>query len=263
MLPLLQELPLSKVGERKAGFVTEPRGTHIGRTMMLADLRRLMASCALDATYNDYQRAIVQENVLLKRTESTRRTSLRFLTELYALDARVLLFRALRDLWKDDADAQPLLAFLCAVARDPILRVTADLILNLDKGAVVTPEMISQTVKGKIGKTYSAKAFATVGRNVASSWQQAGHLTGHKTKLRAQAHSTPANVAYALFLGYLSEARGQALFHTLWARLLDTPQAIMQERAVVASQRGWIDYRHAGNVIDIGFGYLLRKTEAL
>ena len=95
MLPLLLESPPSKTNESNLGFVKEPRGTHVGRTMMLAELRRLLGSCSPDATYDDYRLAILEDNVLLKKTESTRRTSLRFLTELYALDSRVLLFRAL------------------------------------------------------------------------------------------------------------------------------------------------------------------------
>ena len=43
------------------------------------------------------------------------------------LDRRSVLFRGLRDLWDADEAAQPLLALLCSLARDPLLRATADL----------------------------------------------------------------------------------------------------------------------------------------
>lgn len=84
--------------------------------------------------------------------------------------------------------------------------------------------------------------------------------TGSMTNGRqARATPTPHNPArpaaggYALFLGYLSGARGNGLFTTLWARLLDIPPARAHDLAFEASRRGWIDYRRAGDVVDVGF----------
>ena len=65
--------------------------------------------------------------------------------------------------------------------------------------------------------------------------------------------------AYALLLGYLCDVRGEALFHTLWARLLDAPIHILREQAIRASQQGWLEYRHAGEVTEISFHYLLSE----
>ena len=47
---------------------------------------------------------------------TTRRKTFVVLGQLYGLDPSILLFRALRHLWDADADAQPLLAMLCALA---------------------------------------------------------------------------------------------------------------------------------------------------
>src|SRR5262245_25249169 len=101
-------------------------GTHTSRTIMLRELRALLTACPLDADVPEYRKAILEANVLAKKSESTRLRSLRYLKELYALDRQSVLFRALRDLWDSDLDAQPLLAMLCALARDPLLRATAD-----------------------------------------------------------------------------------------------------------------------------------------
>src|SRR6266480_8143590 len=111
------------------GFVNEPVGAHSSRTMMLAELRLLLATCPQTASLEEYRSAIVDENVLLKKTVTTRKVSFRWMRELYALDRKILLFRALRDLWDDDNQVQPLLALLSAVARDPILKSTAERIL--------------------------------------------------------------------------------------------------------------------------------------
>lgn len=240
------------------GFENEPVGTHISRTIMLADLRRLLAACPPAASPADYYAAVVEENVLLKPTVTTRRRSIRRLKELYRLDRSVLLFRALRDLWDADAAAQPLLALLCAVATDPLLRCTADLLLSLPVDAEVTPQQFETVAKEVFPGRYGPASLASLGRNVASSWQQSGHLRGKLRKVRVHVECRPPALVYALLLGALQEVQGEALFTTLWCRLLDTPVHVLHSQALAAAQRGWLEYRRAGNVTEVGFRYLLR-----
>jgi len=241
------------------GFINEPVGAHSSRTMMLAELRLLLTACPQSASFEEYRSAIIDENVLLKKTVATRKVSFRWLRELYALDRKTLLFRALRDLWDEDTQAQPLLALLSAVARDPLLRSTTESILTIPIGETVTPEMMMDAVNVSFPDRYSPKTLKSTGQNIISSWQQAGLLSGKLHKVRMSAQSLPASVAYALLLAYLSDARGEALFRTLWCRLLDAPVHILHEQALVASQRGWIEYRHMGDVTEVGFRHLLRK----
>ena len=249
---------------RAFGFAVDPGGTHTSRTMMLAELQLLLAACPPAANYQEYRSAIVDDNVLLKSTATTRLRTLRGLRELYALDRRrVLLFRALRDLWDDNANEQPLLALLCATARDPLLRVTAATILELPPAAPLTAQMLAKVVGEHFPGHYNPAIQAKIGRNLASSWQQAGHLHGRSNKLRAGALCGPAATSYALLLGHLCGSRGAGLFSTIWARLLDVPAHTMQTHAIVASQHGWIEYRHVGSVIDVGFRYLLRDEQGI
>ena len=241
------------------GFVNEPVGAHSSRTMMLAELRLLLAARPQSASLEEYRSAVVDENVLLKKTVPARKITFRWLRELYALDRKILLFRALRDLWDEDAQAQPLLALLSAVARDTLLRNTAERILAIPVGETVTSEMMMEAVNMSFPDRYSPKTLKSTGRNIISSWQQAGLLSGKLHKVRVMAQCRPASVAYALLLGYLSSARGEALFRTLWCRLLDAPAHVLHEQALAASQRGWIEYRHMGDVTEVGFQHLLRK----
>jgi hypothetical protein len=245
----------------KAGFLNEPIGTHGSRTIMLRELSRLMAACGPGASPEDYREAIVEQNVLVKATLSTRKESLRRLRELYGLSDEILLFRALRDLWSMDPAAQPLLGLLCSCARDPILRATADLILRTDKGAEMTPSMISDAVRDSFPGRYGPMMLANVGRHVASSWQQSGHLAGRLRKTRARALNTPIATTYALFLAYLCNGRGDSLFRTAWARLLDAPEHETREYAAVASRQGWLEYREMGGVTEVTFRHLLRGRE--
>ncbi len=241
------------------GFVNESVGAHSSRTMMLAELRLLLPACQPSASLDEYRSAIVDENVLLKKTVTTRKKSFGWLQELYALNRKILVFRALRDLWDEDAQAQPLLALLCTVARDPLIKSTAEKILAIPVGETVTREMMMEAVNVSFPDRYGPKTLKSTGQNIISSWQQAGLLSGKLHKVRVRAESRPASVAYALLLGYLSGARGEALFQTLWCRLLDAPTHVLHEQAVAASKRGWIEYRHMGDVTEIGFRYLLRK----
>ncbi len=240
------------------GFKNEALGVHASRTMMLAELRLLLAARPQSTGLEEYRSAIVDDNVLLKETLITRHESFRRLRELYTLNSQIVLFRALRDLWGADPQAQPLLALLCAMARDPLFRVTADLILSAPLGTTVTPQMISAVVDSTFPGRFSRIILAGIGRRTASSWQQAGHLAGRTTKVRAQVEVRPVAVTYALFLGYLCGIRGEALLETFWVRLLDSPVHRLREEAFTASQQGWLEYRSTGGVTDIQFRYLLR-----
>jgi hypothetical protein len=252
-----QPIPTSAI---PFGFSLEPVGTHISRTMMLAELRLLLAACPNEAKLKDYYAAVVEDNVLLKPTVTTRRRSIRRLKELYRLDNQVLIFRVLRDLWDYDQLAQPLIALLCAIATDPLLRSTSDLILSLTPGEAVTPQMFETAVEENFHNRYSKSSLASIGRNVASSWQQSGHLIGKLHKIRARAESRPTAVTYALLLGYICGARGDMLFNTVWSRLIDTSLHELQAQTVAAAQQGWLEYRHAGAVTEISFQHLLRDV---
>jgi hypothetical protein len=89
---------------------------------MLGDLRRLLMLTPAEAGYEDYRAAILEENVLGKGTASTRLWSWKKLRELYGLDPRKPVFRCLRVLWENDSAGRPLLAMLCASAREPLPR---------------------------------------------------------------------------------------------------------------------------------------------
>lgn len=229
---------------------------------MLSELRQLLAAVPPDATYDDFAHAIIEENALGKRTMATRKESLRRLRELYGLNPDLPLFRALRALWDANPDAQPMLAFLCASARDPILRAAAEMILATPAGDPVTPQMIEQETARAFPGRYNPTMLANIGRHAASSWQQAGHLQGRAKKTRAQAQAQPESTAYALLLGYLCGAGGEALFSTLWAQLLDASPHHLHDLARTAALHGWITLRSLGGVTEVDFPHLVPEPLA-
>jgi hypothetical protein len=240
---------------------TESGGTHTSRTIMLSELRLLLAATPTDAGPEELAQSILLENVLAKRSESTRMRSLRYLRELYVLDRRSVLYRGLRDLWDADLEAQPLLAMLCAVARDPLLRATADVVIDAAPGSHLDAGMLADAVGERFPDSYGDAVRNKIGRNAASSWTQSGHLAGRSHKTRSRAVCRPAAVAFALMIGHLTDARGQGLLRTVWGRVLDAPDHVIYEQGFAAAQRGWIEFRRAGDVVDVGFSWLLREAE--
>jgi len=239
------------------GFVNDPVAPHASRTMLLADMRQLLAACPPDATMADYRAAVVDENVLMKATTTNRRETFQRLCQFYSLDRDVPLFRALRALWDADEAGQPLLALLCIAARDPVFRATADLVLHAPSGHLITPLLAEEAVGAAFPDRYGAKTLKSLGQHIVGTWNQGGHLCGTQVKRRDRATATPAATAYALLLGYLCGARGLMLFETLWARLLDASSAEVDGLAFAASQRGWLTYRRIGDVVQIEFPALI------
>ncbi len=119
------------------GFTTRKSGGHMSRSMMLPELRLLLAAVPTDAHRADYRAAIVDDNVLGKPTFSSRRKAEKHLYELYGLDPSMALFRVLRRFAAEDTDSLPLLALTCAFCRDAQLRASFPLIEDLKPGEVL------------------------------------------------------------------------------------------------------------------------------
>ena len=246
---------------RDAGFRWGDRGTHTSRTIMLDELRAVLENCKPDAGRRDYLTAIHEDNCLGKRTASTRKLSSQRLSELYALDPEVLLFRVMRRCWYADRDGQALLALLLALARDPLLRASAPPLLRMRPGEELARQQLTDALRRVVGSRLSESTVDKVVRNVASSWTKSGHLTGRGRKVRQTVTPTAAATSFALLLGYLAGKRGQALFDSLWAQVLDAPAGELIHLAVDARRLGFLEMSHSGGVIDVAFSLLLAPDE--
>ncbi|WP_262731204.1 hypothetical protein [Alloalcanivorax marinus] len=213
------------------------------------------------ASKDDYLRAIDEENCLGKRSGKTRRLTYRYLMELYSLDSKSVLFRTLRYFWARDEVGRPLLALLCAYARDPLFRSTAPYILKLPRRALMERPPLEDFIDSQEPGRFSKATLKSVAQNVSSSWTKSGHLNGRVKKVRAHPTPTPGSVSYALLLGYLTGARGQGLFRTEYIKLLDCPRDKAIELAEEASRKGWITFKRVGDVIEVLFPNLINQQE--
>ena len=244
------------------GFRFDRSGAHASRTMMFAELEALLAYVNQSgAGKDDYLRAIDEDNCLGKRSGKTRILTYRHLVDLYSLDCTNVLFRTLLYFWSRDVEGRPLLALLCTYVRDSIFRSSAPFILGFPEGSTVARDALEAFIDDLGPGRFSPATLRSTAQNVNATWTRSGHLSGRVRKVRMRAEPTAGAVAYALLLGYLTGARGQSLFETEYIRLLDCPT----DRAVVlaedASRRGWIVFKHLGDVMEVLFPNLLSQEE--
>jgi len=224
---------------------------------MLRELRTLLNYCRPEAQRNEYLAAIRNENCLGKLTAATRKLSGQRLSELYGLDPKIPLFRIMRQCWYLDREGQPILAILLALARDPLLRASAEAVLRMQPGEELARQQMITAIGRVAGHRLSPSTLDKVVRNVASSWTQTGHLRGRCRKVRQKVRPAAGSVAFALLLGYLTGRRGNALFDSPWTKILDTSPGELMAFAWEAHRLGIIDVRQSGGVIEVGFRRLL------
>jgi hypothetical protein len=228
---------------------------------MLAELGQVFAHVEPEGSRADNAKAIIEDNVTAKRTVSTRKLTNQRLGELYALDPAVPIFRLFRRLWDVEERGRPLLALLCSLAREPLLRATAPPILNMSPGIELARQQMTDAVREAVGNRLNEDILDKVVRNASSSWTQSGHLRGRGRKTRQKVDATSASTAFALALGYLLGFRGIRLFRTLWTRVLDASTDELLALAADAKRIGLLDLKLAGQVVEVGFPTLLTEEE--
>jgi len=233
------------------GFRVADSGPHTGKTLMLQELEALLVAVPVEAPAKAYRAAIVQDNVLGKRTLSTRKETASRLTALHGLDSSKPLFRVLRRLWDVDSAAHPQLALLNGLARDPLLMATQGQVLGMAEGQRLQRAEMVAAIHGFSHGRLGVKVLDAVARNTASSWTQSGHLKGKVKKLRQPLSPRPAALALAMWLGYASGKRGKALLGTPWAAVLDCSSSGLLELAGQAKRLGLLKLSHGGGVVSI------------
>lgn len=241
----------TRVDLQALGFRVAQSGPHTSKTLMLQELEALLGAVPADAPAKAYRAAIVEENVLGKRTLASRKETASRLKALHGLDPSKPLFRVLLRLWAVDAAAHPQLALLNGLARDPLLMATSGQVVGMAQMEQLQRSEMVAAVQAFSHDRLSPKVLDAVARNTASSWTQSGHLKGKVKKLRQSLKPHPAALALAMWLGYASGKRGKALFNTPWAAALDTSSAGLLEIAEQAKRLGLLKLSRGAGVVSI------------
>jgi hypothetical protein len=250
-------LPCDEPTLRRFGFRLARGGVHLSKTMMLAELTALFSAVS-SAGADTIQAQVLEFNVLAKRTGAARRIALARLDTLYGVQTAFPVAAVLARLWHRRAEGHPLLALLCALAREPLLRDSADAILPAAAGTSVRAPDIAVKLALKHPGRYSPKMLKSLAQNCASTWTQAGHLSGKVRKRRSSPVATPEAVAYAALLGALAGFGGPALLASPWMRTLDRSESELLNLLRAAEGVGLLRMRAGGGVVEIN----VRRTMA-
>ena len=108
---------------------------------------------------------------------------------------------------------------------------------------------------------FRASTLHSTAQNLASSWTQAGYLTGKVKKKRVRPVATPVVAAFAVVLGYLGGLRGKRLLDASWIRSARPHARRVDGPGGEASRQGWLTYKAAGTFVEITFPGLLSPQE--
>ena len=231
-------------------------GAHQSKTMMFDELDLLLATGL--RTSADLAYAAIEDNVLGKNTKNSRGLTYRHMVSLYGLNAQPPLTKALMGLWSGDPEGRRLNCLLVALARDPLLRLTAPVVKEVQIGGQLHRQEIEAIFHTTYPNRMSEKMVRSLAQNCNASWTQSGHLEGRAKKIRRRVTPTPSNAALAALIATACGFGGPSILSSIWFQVLDlTPdQALDHLRR--AEGLGLAKVRAAGDVTEI----LVRQSMA-
>jgi hypothetical protein len=233
-------------------------GAHQSKTMMFAELEGLLATGKTSA--ESLKSAAIDENALGKSTINTRRLTFRHMVTLFGLVQQPPLTKALLKLWQSDVEGRRLEALLVALARDPLLRKSASVVLNGSIGQNLQRPLFEDAFLAAYPDRFSKKMIRSLAQNCASSWTQSGHLQGSIKKIRRRVSATPSTVALAALLATVSGFGGPAILNSGWMKVLDLSPDQSLDQLRRAEAIGLARVRSAGDVIEISVRQAMAAT---
>jgi hypothetical protein len=108
-------------------------------------------------------------------------------------------------------------------------------------------------------KRFTDNTLRSVAQNIASSWKQAGFITGKVKNIRTHPDVSYKVATFAMLLSFLEGDRGDFIMHSDCVNALCLGETRLRELAVEASKRDYLQYQYAGSVTSISFDKLINK----
>lgn len=249
---------------RRAALGFSAVGVMSSRSVMLPELAEVLHFVPQVANAAAYRHAVVQDNVLHKASASNRDKTYDYLHRPYALDPSVAIFREMRRLIGMFPTDLIALASLLALAREPLLRACADMVLSLAVGQKLGREQFESWVREVTPGRHSQAMYRSFSHNLYASFFQMGYLGDAvaKCRLRRRPDAGPAATAYAAFLDWLNGANGISILQATHSRTLELPRDDHLRLLSTAGQLGLMSVAHAGGVLHLDFSPWLQPGEA-
>ena len=231
---------------------------HTSRTIMFAELEKVMNHSVEDDSYLES----MKQNVINKQTNSGIKYTTSYLKKLYSFNTNHAPFKVFKYFWQiSDNQDKSKLALLYAVGSDYLIAESIPVVVNTKPGDKVTIEKMEENIETFYPGKYSDNTRKSMAQNIASSWKQAGFITGKVKNIRTQPEISYNVVAFAFLMAYLHDLRGDFILKSNWVKALGLNEQNIRELAIEAAQRDLLQYQFAGNVTSISFNNLLNKLE--
>jgi hypothetical protein len=246
----------------KLGFSRS--GVLSSRSVMLPELRQLMALASADSDIATLQRLVVDEDALHKPSAANRIKTVGVLRNLYGLNLQLPLYREFTRLCHLSPHDTTVLASSLAFAREPVLRACVDLVLATPVGQPLGREDFEAWVRQHAPGRYSQTMYVSFSHNLYASFFQLGFLGDAvgKARIRKRRNVRAASAAYAAFLDWLSGLNGLALLAGPYSLTLEVAKDEHIALLSAAGQQGLMRVAHAGGVLQLDFSAWLRPGES-
>jgi hypothetical protein len=225
---------------------------------MFAELAKVMDYAIQDDNYFDS----LKENVFKKKTQSGIEKTTGYLKSLYRFDMNYPPFQALKYFWQiSEEKDKPILALLFAIGNDYLLAESIPVVSETKLGDKVSVEKLEENIETLHPNHYSDNTRKSIAQNIASSWKQAGFITGKIKSIRTQPGISYHVVAFAFFLAYLNGFRGDFILTSKWVKALSLNDNNVRDLAIEAAKRDFMQYQFAGSVTAVSFNNLINKLE--
>lgn len=229
---------------------------HVSRTIMFQELEKVM-DFALET--DEYAKAM-EVNVFGKKSADGIKKTSNYLKTIYLFDPEISKFKAFKHFWKITSSSEkPLLAFLFAFTQDHLLFESAEVVCQTPVGEKVQVEAFKENLEKFYPKKYSEATSHSIGKNLASSWKQAGFIEGKTKNIRVQPNITYKVAAFAFLLAFLQGDRGEYIMNNPIVKSLCLGESSLRELAIEAAKQDLLQYQYGGSVTSFAFPQLLSK----
>ena len=229
---------------------------HTSRTMMFAELSKVMDHAIQEDIYLDS----LDQNIANKKTKTNQDKTTGYLKQLYSFDVKYNPFKAFKYFWRiAPENDKPALALLYAIGEDFLLAESYPVVASTKPGDKVTIEKLEENIESHYKERYSENTRRSLAQNIASSWKQAGFITGKVNNIRTQPEIGYHTVVFAFLMAYFNGERGDFILTSKWSKALCLGDSQLRELAIEAAKRDLLQYQYAGNVTAISFNNLFTK----
>ena len=182
----------------------KPITIHTSRTIMSTELIEVMDYPKGDSNYFE----IMEDNVFNKKTESSKKKTIGYLTQLYNFQKENKKFLCLENYWnKIDQKEKPLLALLFALSEDYLMEESVDFVKAINNNSKASIEAFESNIEHYHPHRFTPKTLRSVSQNVASSWKQGGYILGKVKNVRTVHSPSYLAVAFAFLMAYIDGSR--------------------------------------------------------